>query len=309
MVSHIARIPRETQHLSTQITLHNEDVAHISAERITPQAVVIADQTSLSLFNKKPGRWVWNDLEDEAKKNFDHRWIKQLARAIYSTSKRETAAPIFATFTARQGNKIYQPILYRVEWERDASMKFDVMFHEEVSWRLSEIQGALAVLQTAQTMALRFRYEVLCKYANRLEVKRANGSPDVRLELSEVIQSIEQEAASRGLFEEHKLLNVFALPERGKIAAMYTDWYAIRPELNHAIENSRMEDVNRCLARLSHHNNAFIPMAASGYKELTSEIMEHEASLSSEDAPSPSESQVRKRSKERHSRSSLKKSQ
>jgi hypothetical protein len=257
--------PRDVRHFSKHITLHIPNPHDITPTSIPAEATVIADEASLDIFDKLQGEWTWKDLENEALKNPDRRWLRELANSIYRASQRSPVDPMFATFNARRGCKIYQPVLYRADWEQDGSLDWKILFQEETSWRLSDIPDSIAVLQTAQNMALRFRYEVLRKYTGLL----TQPLEQVCIELREVIQNIEQEAASRGLLEKDKLVDTFEAPsDRSKLKAMYEDWYAIRAALDDGLTNGRWDDIKECLFKLRKYNNEFIPMAARRYEEL-----------------------------------------
>jgi len=282
--SYMVKRPRDSQQLTKHILLHIQDMSKISTEHIDPDAGVVADQASLELFNRRSGRWRWKDIEDDAKKNSDGRWISQLAMAIYRASRRESADPVLAKFTAKalttkDSYKTYQPILNSVEWGSDGSMKFEVLFNEDVSWHLPDIPENLAALQTAQHYALRFRYEVLRKFASRLEVRVGDSLREILSGLWEVIHSIEQEATSRGLMEEHKLLGVFDQSERSKLEKMYRQWYEIRTELQVAITKLEIDKVKQCLSILERCNKEFIPMAARRYEELMAAAMREEGTI------------------------------
>lgn len=286
--AHLTKTPRDSQVLLKCMTLHIRDVNTISADQIHPNAEVEADKPSLELFGKNSGTWLWKDLVKDFN-DADFRWMKQLAKAIYQASQRGAIEPVFATFTASAftsgGNhRLYQPILNSVEWERDGSIRFQILFKEEVTWRLSDIPENLAVLHTAQHMALRFRYEVVRKYAHRLVLRGGASLDNVLSELHEVLHSIEQESSSRGLLEEHKLLKVFN--KKGqitKVRKMYADWYAIRSKLHVALVQNAVEEIIQCLSRLEDLNNEFLPMAASRYTELMIEaISEEESALGEE---------------------------
>lgn len=284
IVSLMSKTPRESQQLLKQIYIHVPNSRQISPKQIPPDAEVIGDQASLALFNKRPGTWWWKDLQEEATKNKDQRWMRQLARAIHQASKRTATDPILSTYSARpftgaDGCKLYQPILNSVEWERDGSIKFQVLFNDEVTWRLPDIPENLAILHTAQSMALRFRYEVLRKYVDPLTRENGDSLRDILSELQEVIRSIEQEADSRGLLVQHKLVAIFKQNQKQIIKQMYADWYDIRAKLFEALEQGEIVKVKQCLLRLEELNRQFIPMAAHRYAELMSERLQDEGTL------------------------------
>lgn len=265
IASYMVKKPRDVRQFSKHISLRILKPQDITPTSIPAGAAVEADGASLEIFDKLQGMWTWKDLENEALKNPDRRWLKELTNSIYRASQRSPVDPMFATFSARRGCKIYQPILYRADWEQDGSINFKILFQEETSWRMSDIPEAIAVLQTAQNMALRFRYEVLRKYMGPL----TQPLKQVCLELREAIQNIEQEAASRGLLEEGKLLDAFEAPnDRSRIGAMYQDWYSIRAVLDDALTNERWDEIKGCLLKLRRYNSEFIPMAARRYEEL-----------------------------------------
>ena len=275
--AYMIKKPRDVQHFSKHITLHIRNPHDIAPNVIPPDATVIADEATLDIFDKLQGKWIWKDIETEARKNLDQRWLNELAKCIYRASQKSPVDAMFATFNARRGCKVYQPVLYRAEWEQDGSVNFKILFHEETSWRLSDIPDSIAVLQTAQNMALRFRYEVLQKYLKLLP----HDLEQVTVELRDSIHNIEQEAASRGLLEQGKLTNVFeATNDRNVMAAMYQDWYAVRRFMDEALIKGQWDDVRECLLKMRHYNNQFIPLAARRYEQLMNQTVANEADVS-----------------------------
>lgn len=243
--------------------------------------VVDASQRCLELFDKKapPPRvksWSWKDLEQEAKRNRDQRWIRELAKAIYRASQGNLVEAIQATFCARRGGKTYRPILSGAEWGTDGSITFRILFEEDVSWRLDDIPEQIAVLLTAQTMSVRFRYEVLNKFSPRLDdIESEPAAAEVCDEVRQLVQSIEEEAHSRGLLDRDALMAAFR-DDRQAIGGMFEDWYEIKKDLIQACADRNITGLKRCFHDLIAINNRFIPLAAKTYEAHMVTTLEEE---------------------------------
>ena len=86
--------PLQTIYFGEYLSLRVTDPNAINENLIPGDAVVEASQRCLELFDKEapPPRvknWSWKDLEQEAKKNSDQRWIRELARGHLSGLSRE----------------------------------------------------------------------------------------------------------------------------------------------------------------------------------------------------------------------------
>jgi hypothetical protein len=253
------------------LSLRVADPTTILESLIPGDATVEASQRCLELFDKeapppKLKSWSWKDLEQEAKKNKDQRWIRELAKAIYRASRGNLVESIQATFCARRGGKTYRPILSGAEWGTDGSITFRVLFEEDVSWRLDDIPEQIAVLLTAQTMSIRFRYEVLKKFLPRLDdIESESAAQAACDEIRQTMQSIEEEAHSRGLLDKDTLMAAFR-DDRQTIGRMFEAWYEIKKDLFDACDKGNVTELKRCFQQLIAINSQFIPLAAKTYE-------------------------------------------
>jgi hypothetical protein len=272
--------PAQEIYFGEYLSLHIDVPSAITEEAIPDNAKVDGSARCLEMFGKRPlapngGRWNWHDLEQEARKNRDQRWIEELTKAIYMASHGDLFDPIQATFCARRGGNTYRPILSSANFGSDGAIAFKVLFEEDVSWRLDDIPQHVAVLLTAQTMAIRFRYELLRKFVSRLEEVRSGEGDDFYNELKHLVESIEEEARSRGLFDKDMLLAAFG--DDGHIVGeMFEAWYVLKKDLLQTCDKHDLKGLRRSLEDLLEINTKFIPLAAKNYERVVNTTLASE---------------------------------
>jgi hypothetical protein len=119
------------EYLTKHILINIERPARLTEGIIPDDAVIDSDAESLTLFNKKMGKWTWGDLVEGRKEGPDSRWIDELNRAVSQASSRRLVDPIFATLRVRQTGRNYRPILHSVATKSDGSQQFTVLFTDE----------------------------------------------------------------------------------------------------------------------------------------------------------------------------------
>ena len=135
-----------------------------------------------------------------------------------------------------------------------------------MSWRLDDIPEQIAVLLTAQTMSIRFRYEVLKKFLPRLDdIESESAAQAACDEIRQTMQSIEEEAHSRGLLDKDTLMAAFR-DDRQTIGRMFEAWYEIKKDLFDACDKGNVTELKRCFQQLIAINSQFIPLAAKTYE-------------------------------------------
>ena len=91
----------------------------------------------------------------------------ELAAAMYAVSKGDLPEPVQAIFHPLHGNVMYRPILHRVDSLADGSIRFKIVFCQDVSWQVRDTPPKLRSLLTSLVMSTRFRYELLKKFLFR----------------------------------------------------------------------------------------------------------------------------------------------
>jgi hypothetical protein len=271
MANALTRRKVETHHFGLHMFLHVFNPEEIEENKIPPKALVTSDQSYLwSLFDKEPGTWHWEDLEKEARKNKDQMWLTDLAGAIYRAKEKKKVKPIHTSFMSLAENKSYRPVLYRTDTLANGSIRFKILFQEDITWQFINVPNAIGTLVTALVMATRFRYEILSPYLERLKVLV---DPDMVAQtcrqLVNQVEIIEQEGESRDLLDASKLLAAFDNESDQKtVSDMYHDWYVIRSELYKDIRDQRTDKVRAHLQRLSELNRLFLDVGTHRLHEL-----------------------------------------
>jgi hypothetical protein len=261
----------ETHRFGLHMFIHVSNPVDIVENKIPSNALVTSDQSFVwSLFDKEPGSWHWGDLETEARKNKDQMWLSELARAIFRAKQKKKVKQIQASFRSLAENKSYRPVLYRADTLADGSIRFKVLFYEDISWQFMNVPDSIETLVTALVMATRFRYEVLRPYLERLKILIDPGAiAQTCQEAIDQIGIIEQESENRGLLNESRLLAVFDNEsDRETILDMYRDWYVIRSELFADIDGQQCDNVPRHLQLLSELNRRFLDIGTRRLHEL-----------------------------------------
>ena len=264
----IDRVPVETKFFNKYLFIEVPDPNALTPDSLPPDAIVKATEKTFAIFDKQAGSWTWRDIEEKARLNEDQRWLDELARAIYATSRGDIPDPIHAVFHSLRDAKMYSPVLYRSDRMANGSMTFKVLLYEDVSWQLDDVPGPMRSLATSLLMATRFKYELTEKYRDKL----ANGHTAAVIdryftEIRQVVTQIESEASSRGLLERYNLVESFKDSERNEVNGMYDTWYEARDRLLKGVDAKDRDSVHRSLVELAELNKRYLTVASRRYHE------------------------------------------
>lgn len=267
----IDRKPVVSKWHTRYMIIHVKDPETIQQDRIPPDAKVETNQQTLELFNRKEGiNGEWKDLEEKARSGEDQRWLNELAGAIKAVSKGDIPEPIQALFHPLRGTVMYRPILYRVDKLADGSMKFKILFCEDVSWQVQDAPAKQRSLLTSLVMATRFRYELLKKYLDH-DGKLIAREPkeDLCQNIHQVVLDIEAEAASRGLLDKQSLMENFeSVEDRQAVSKMFEEWYGIRGQLFEDLTEIKCDSIEQNLQKLDAMNSHFLLIAVQRFQKL-----------------------------------------
>lgn len=252
---------------------------NLREDAIPPDAVVTAENKgNWRLFDRahRDGGWSWSELEVEARKNPDVRWIPELARAMFRARKLLADDRIVATFHERRGSRVFRPILWKTDWQADGSVQFHVLFSEEVTWKLEDLPEKLSPLLTTLRSGTRFRYEMTEKYLRGLP-ELARASEDAPLQeaardLHRTILDIDAEVGSRGQLDDagENLFAAFDPDEADNVRKLFADWYPTQEKLLKILEDEEnvrghLDEILECLKVFRRISMAFMPIAAHRY--------------------------------------------
>jgi hypothetical protein len=279
LVAALTRQPSpHPMYFGEHLVLRVQDPKGMTEENIPSDAMIVdRSNGSLALFDKLAVTWKWGDLEEEARKTLDQRWLRELAQAMHLASRGKTFDPVQATFSARRGGKVYRPILHRLDHLADGSMDFKILFEEDVSWNLKDMPTDIAVALTAQVMAIRFRYEVLQKYDSALDTIDLDDSDDSRegvfREIRHAVEMIDVEARSRGFLKKDLLAKIFD-GNRERVCELFDEWCSVKTKLLESCEKMDAAETRCLIQDLLNYNTEFIPMAADYYHKLVEEALD-----------------------------------
>jgi TIR domain-containing protein len=269
----INRKPIGSEWHTNYLIVHVKDPGVIQSDRIPPEAGVDATDGTLRLFDKGRGRWTWKDLEEKARSREDQRWLGELAAAMQSVARGDLPDPVQAVFHPLRGNVMYRPILYRVDKLADGSIKFKILFCEDVSWQVREMPVRLQSLLTSLVMCTRFRYELLRKFLDHDgKLMMTEPANEVCQKVRQVILCIETEALSRGLLDKQALTDIFeTVEDRQDVSRMFDGWYGIRQQLLDDLEQSNCDSAGQHLTNLDKMNTQFLIAATRRFQKLLEE--------------------------------------
>jgi hypothetical protein len=265
--------PFESIRYINNMFIHVKDPETIQSNRIPPDAKVEAGVKTLELFGLSKGQWDWKDLEEKARLGEDKRWLDELAKAMKSASKGELPEPMQALFHPLRGTVMYRPILYRVDKLADGSIKFKILFCEDVSWQVQDAPAKQRSLLTSLVMATRFRYEVIKKnldHDGKLMMRKPED--EICQEIRQVILSIEAEAASRGLLNKQNLVENFGSVENQQaVSKILDEWNGMRGQLFEDLKEIKCDSMELHLNKLGEMNDQFLLLAVQRFHQLLEE--------------------------------------
>lgn len=269
----ITRRPIVSEWHTKYMFVHVKDPKKIQPDRIPPDAKVQSTEKTFELFDRPDGEWEWKDMEVKARMRDDQRWLDELAMAMKSVAQGDLPEYIQALFHPLRGSVMYRPILYRADKLADGSIKFKILFCEDVSWQVKEAPDNMRSLLTSLVMATRFRYELLQKYLD-YDGNIVNGSPkeDICQQIKHVIYSIEAEASSRGMLDKLNLARAFAdAKDRQAVNEMFDNWYNIRGQLFDELGQIKCDTAEQQLNQLSDMNTNYLMIAVKRFQSLLEE--------------------------------------
>lgn len=242
----------------------------IHPDQIPPDASVESRGRTLSnLFGLGEREWPWQDVEMQARKKRDTRWINELAKAIHQASQDRAIEPLRAPLYAVREQKIYRPLLAESTWEANGEITFKIVFYEGVSWLIEDIPKRQGNLLTSLVMATRFRYELLEKYGGHLPQEITEEEKEqLYSEIAQVIEHIEEEAEFHHMFEQEELVAAFSDTDQPTIHQMYNKWYRIREQLKTDLDTKNSGAIESHLLQLREINTQYLDLATRRYAEL-----------------------------------------
>ena len=237
----------------------------LDADTIPDDAVVETRGDSLEIFGfLHQTRLKWRDIVRKAQTRPDTRWLRELQRSIALASNNEQFRPVQAVY--HNGSGSYQPHLSKKEVLVDGSSRFHVHFIDTVVAPLADVQNDFGTLATLLRLGLRFRYEVLERFT-----RLARGRGDVLTALREAIETIENDALSRGAeqLDRDSVMALFESDDDRTVMARVQDaWDRARGELFCQEPLPSRDDVVRILGCMRALNYDFMKLATRRFHEL-----------------------------------------
>jgi hypothetical protein len=209
-------------------------------------------------------------LEKELRFDHDDRWMRELAHAIYSSSRKLRPYPIISTFISHHEAKVYLPILLKFDSRADGSMVFEVAFVESVSSQLGVLPKTISVFLTAILLATRYKYEVVERYSARFTTLSTQApTADSYRAIQDDILRIETD--SSGLFDSHIFLEEFPVEEdKHTLTVIFDAWDRIRYQLLDDLGQMNEELIEKSLSQLADLLKDYLRITLNRYREIVS---------------------------------------
>ncbi len=271
----INRSPVTTTYFNESLRLRVTNPKHLEAGEIPGDAVVTSEGGALRIFGLKTGEWKWSDIEEAAGRLGDTRWLREVVDAASLAAAGQHLRPIQATVVAQDGVSTYRPVLYRLDKTADGSLEFRLLFIGDVSGSFRHVPQILGTLLTSLVMGSRFRYEVIDGFGHA--IRRTHSKRLIKETVTRVrnaVQTIETEAASRGLLNEDVIVAAFESAEdQARVQDCFAQWYDCRDRLFCDDEVLTPQALERCLAQFRELNKRYMHIASARYSEVVVERM------------------------------------
>jgi hypothetical protein len=253
-------------------------------EEVPHNALILAtDDQSLKMFDreeKSQGYWSWGELIRDLKAPDELGWIKNLGVLVRNAIEHKSITPCLPLFDPPAvKNVIYRPVIYRIDRLPDDGVKFKLNFvaipPEDDPRPLGDL-GAISVLMT---MTRRFLWGYVFKFQHTIDELRIKKASEDKIknclkDFDLVLQSLQAQAQSLGLFDRENILRAFAeKEEKDDINEMFNRWGIIREELTgimslETIDTKQIEEVIQILKKLKEMSVDFLVYASNRYHHL-----------------------------------------
>lgn len=265
----------EKKYTGKHLFIEVSDLNELTKTKIPPDAVATSDKDFVwQLFDLQPGKWKWEVIEREARKNNQKVWLDELAEAMYRAKEGNDVHPGKATYLSKKEMKNYRPILYRFDRNSDGSMLYKILFYEDTSWQFVNVPEQTATLVTAMVLAIRMRHEVLTPYIKKFKACTTEQEfQNTCTEIQQKISVISGVSESRGLLDEDKLKDVFEDKEgKDKIKEIYDQYGKFNEKLQESIKNNEYESIVDQLKNMQGPNSRFLNIGILRLHELNLKV-------------------------------------
>jgi hypothetical protein len=267
-------VPRIIQrvYVNKFITIEIPDRKKLSKTSFPDDAVVRSEESFMrELFNVPQPTIRWDELNRRIREDAkETRWIDQLIEAVFQGQECAEPPQIYATYNDHRGCT-YRPVLYRIDRVTDGSIRYHVVFIDEVLPRAGETPPPLEIIASFVNAAVRYKYEVIEWCLNRESGPATPAEPALACgQVQRRIQNIVRETVSRTrLLRRENLLMVFPGAEaRQNIQSLYQEWEAIHARLFAALDRHDVNAGFAAIRELREVDARFLQMAAPRYSEL-----------------------------------------
>ncbi len=277
-----------TKYYNNFLTLHLEVAqAAIATEKgEVPKAtkVLHSDQDSLRMFGleEKPyGYWTWGELVQDLKAPDEIEWTKSLGIVTKNAIRYREIKSCLPLFHSKKVGHAYRPVIHRIDRLPDGAVRFIINFVEIPLQEDPTPPGQLGSIATLLSIARKFRWGVLKTYLDEIEKVRLDKNADAekiedcltKLELA--LQSVESQAANKGLFDRTNIVRAFDERKvRDRVGDLFDEWLKLRQDLTTNMDKKKLKEVVEGLRQMDKMTLEFLVTASARYYNLLAEFGE-----------------------------------
>lgn len=265
-------------HLSPAQVQQLDDTKEVPAE-----VVVKSNRESLLMFGLTPkaqGDWTWAEIVDGLKNPQENGWAKNLGALLKVASCDKAFNPYRPHFRSPGDNKLYRPVIHRLERNPDQTLTFKLTFVEIPSGEDPRPPGDLGTISRLMTVTRKFRWGVIEKYLTRLAAFPAESEPergqevdDCLRDFGEELERLEADGAHLGFYFVDNVVSAFSDDQdKAKIKNMYDEWNGLRERLMKHKNAKNLSELNKALIEVRDINKGFMILAAKRLHELVQEM-------------------------------------
>ncbi|GEM_PF-3372820 len=265
----------KVEHFVSHIDLMLPAPGRLEGEAIPPGTIVKGDKDSMRLFDFSNGDdRTWAEIEAAAHQQPDTRWLRQIQKSVARVSNGQTFKPVQSVYHHTSGS--FQPDLSRVDTHPDGSRRVHIHFVNTVVPPLADVPDDIGLLATVLRLGLRFRYEVIRKFEQRLmnAVSIEQGrDAELLAHICGAIETIETDAKSRGSerLDRDSVTALFDLPyERAEMREIQQLWDNARSCLFGAEGRATLDAARQAMHDMRVVNFRFMQMGSQRFNQMVS---------------------------------------
>jgi len=230
-----------------------------------------------ALFGYQSGPLTWRQVKAAAAlAGPDQRWLQQLEQCIHLAGNDQRFQPVQAVYHCDAGS--FQPQLSRREMLPTGVGRYHVHLVETVVARAGDVDNDFGLLATMLRLGLRFRYEVIERFAGLLgalphlpPADAVGETARLQAQMLQAIEAIQCDAKSRGAqnFGPPAVIMLFDdEADRAEIGRTLVDWREAHAALGRTDPGPDAATLQKALAAMKDVNFRFMRLGTRRFHEM-----------------------------------------